>query len=46
MIERVRECCANCRYMEMINGFEMVCYKKQKYTFHLNVCEEWRILND
>lgn len=35
-------CCGNCKYMRTINGFEMVCYKKQKYTFHLNLCEEWR----
>lgn len=42
-VTRMNECCGNCRYFTMINGFEMYCIKKKNYTFHLNICEKWKM---
>ena len=39
----MNECCANCKYFEIINDFEMYCNKKNSYTFHLNVCKKWKM---
>jgi hypothetical protein len=42
-VTRMNECCANCRYFTVINDFEMYCTKKESYTFHLNICEKWKM---
>lgn len=39
----MNECCANCRYLKLLNDFEMYCIKKESYTFHLNICEKWEM---
>ena len=39
----MNECCANCRYFIVTNDFEMYCTKKNIPTFHLNICEKWKM---